>query len=70
MDTFAEYVMEQYKRIVGQLEQGDDRLSLPERQFTLQDGTECAMYDQDITLLMVVMTMIPDPERIDVALNN
>ena len=51
--------------------EGTDAISAPQGEFTDKlTGEECAIYDQDLSLFVVLAMICPNPEQLGNALSN
>lgn len=64
------FLMQTMTTIAEAMDEGDTSLSEVERRFTDADGTECGIWNQDVTLFTILTSVIPDPAYLDVAINN
>ena len=50
---------------------GDKSLSMPLVEFVDRNtGAECALYNQDLSMFLVISTVVPDPSYLMMALSN
>lgn len=66
-----ESIIEKVSKLNYRMENDDGTLAAPKGEYTDRlTGDECAIYDQDLSLFVVLATICPNPEHLNTALSN
>ena len=71
MEPIEEGLMRVMNSLVEADKTGDRSLSMPVVEFVDRNtGAECGLYNQDLSLFLVISTVVPDPSYLMMALSN
>ena len=71
MEPLEDKMAKMMVRLEEATERNDNTIVAPEGEFTERlSGAECAIYDQDLSLFVVIATLYPNPDVISHALSN
>lgn len=66
-----ESIIEKVTKLNYRMENDDGTLAAPHGEFTDRiNGAECAIYDQDLSLFVVLAMICPNPDQLHTALSN
>lgn len=71
MEPIEEGLMRVMEALTEAAETGDNKLTLPVMEFIDSNtGAECALYNQDVSMFLLISTIVPDPSYLMMALSN